>query len=345
MDSGRDVHDLLDRAAPTFDAIEVGSLQGRRRRRRSGRLAIGGAVAVVAAMATTVAITRDGGTAARQQQLAHPPSPTSEYALHAPCENRQLLRQQASAAQISKFGAVAAVRCLSTERRYAGQGEWQVTLRQVATVGVARFVTGLMRPDDSTAPQGGECLSIAYGLPPLFLVDVQGRYLHPRFPHDYCGAPLDTGYKDLRWRTVAVDKVKQTRSQASIASGCEMGWKNENALYARLGATHTGAGGPVFTLRPRALLKACVYRGDAEGGDFVRVVELDAAQSTQLRGALAGPGPTHSCPAQRSFAVISAGGQFVNVELGGCWRVQRDDLNPSRTGTAQASVLVKLLRL
>jgi hypothetical protein len=94
-------------------------------------------------------------------------------------------------------------------------------------------------------------------------------------------------------------------------------------------------------------LKVCIYRraGDPLAGNLVRSVTLKGTNATALRSALGGVGPTGSCQAQPDYAVVFAGHQYVNVELGGCWRVRRDDGGHTTLGTADPQQLTALLHL
>jgi hypothetical protein len=83
---------------------------------------------------------------------------------------------------------------------------------------------------------------------------------------------------------------------------------------------------------------------DRTVGTFVGIRRLNATDIAQLGDALSGVGQPGACQLQRDFAVIGqSGGPWVNVELGGCWRVVRDDLQPERIGRADPTTAGRLL--
>jgi hypothetical protein len=106
-----------------------------------------------------------------------------------------------------------------------------------------------------------------------------------------------------------------------------MRWKNENWMATRFGGhPHLSKGGPVFPTSTTSI-HACLYRvhgADLEVGDFATGFTLTAAKAGALLRAIQGTGPTGPCADQREFAVLTVDpGISANVELGGCWRVQR----------------------
>jgi hypothetical protein len=145
---------------------------------------------------------------------------------------------------------------------------------------------------------------------------------------------------------VSTQKLTLQRSPAELAAHCQGAWKNENYLYEKF-REQASDGGPVLTSHPNNKLSVCIYQiraSDPEVGDFLRGLVLDAAASENLRAALGGAGPRGTCPLQRQFAVISTPpGAEVNVELGGCWRVQRNDGGRQTTGSAEPTVVRSIL--
>jgi hypothetical protein len=348
------LRDLLHDSAPDDGAVPIERLMPPRRR-RSRSPAVAGAVGVVLAVVLAVTLANRGSTqrepnaAARPRAGSHPPAPSvearrlAEFAERAPCRLIEPDRHQADARQVARFDAVAVVQCANGTRRYAGDGEWATLARRVATTGMPRLLTALKRPDER-ARSGVACAAIAYGPLDILLVDRHGRYLHPRFPETGCGAPqpaFSSALAALRWRTVSVTRVQQLRSQAAIDSGCEMAWKNLHALL--IGPARAAPSGPVLTERPRAALQICLYgrSKDPDAGSFRRGLTLTGAPAAALRTALGGAGSASSCPLVADFAVVFAGGPWVEVELGGCWRVLRGDT----VGTASPSAVTSLLGL
>ena len=194
------------------------------------------------------------------------------------------------------------------------------------------------------------CPVAASFLPPLPASRPSGsrsRWWCSRFPRDRCGQPqadaLDAA-RGLAWRDIGVRKIKQQVTAAELAAHCGPAFKDLIHIDDQFG-TDLSRGGPVFRFHHPDVLHACIYREgrDPEVGQFVRGVPLDAAQSRRLRSALTGAGvPASGCSPQSRFAVISVSGDYVVVELGGCWRVQRDEAHVT-LGTADPSVLRRLL--
>lgn len=244
--------------------------------------------------------------------------------------------------QLRAFHAVAAVRCVEREQTYP-DGEWTVIVREASQSGVDALVAGLDKPD---APRtSGPCAAVLVGTPQLVLVDVAGQYLAPTFPRDACGQ-TEASLADLpAWQIMSTQRLRQQRTAAQIANHCQPAWKNEVYLDDQAGA-RASPGGPVFTDPTSSVLYGCIYQApaaDLSVGAYVRGLTLTGDGARQLRDALTGAGAGGSCAPQRQFAVIStASGPWVNVELGGCWRVQRPD---HAIGIAQPRAVRTLLGL
>lgn len=351
----RRLGELLDTTAPSFEPVTIDQLDRLRRQRPVRRHAASlGAVAVVLAVVAGLLLanslrSQPHRTGALPTPTIAPP-PTAarldQLANSAPCRLTVQDRHPAEAAQVAKFTAVAAIECRTEIRSYPGQGEWQVLERRVATAGLAAVVAALTRPDQH-ASSGNVCAGLGYGPLLILLADNAGHYLHPRPPTDQCGAPLPAVAKaldGLRWRTVSDTRMMQTRTPASIASRCVMAWKNELYFDTQM---HTPAspGGPVLTNQPNGPVRVCIYRTstDISGGRFQRSLTLTGTKARQLRTALSRPGPSHTCPAQHAFATVWSGHNYVNVELGGCWRVQRHTNGPTGIGSADPDLVTQLL--
>lgn len=249
---------------------------------------------------------------------------------------------RATRAQLRAFHAVAAVRCVEREQTYP-DGEWTVIVREASQSRINALAAGLDKPD---APRtSGPCAAVLIGTPPLVLVDVVGQYLVPTFPRDACGQP-EASLADLPvWQIMSTQRLRQQRTAAQIANHCQPAWKNEVYLDGQAGA-QASPGGPVFTDPAASVLYVCLYQApaaDLSVGAYVRGLTLSADGARQLRAALSGADAGGSCAPQRQFAVIgTASGPWVNVELGGCWRVQRPD---NAIGTAQPQLVRALLGL
>lgn len=360
----RRLHELFHRAVPDLAPLPPDGLQfptKSRMARRTG--AIVASVGVVAAVLALSLALRHGSSTHHGTGPAAPtgsPSPTSEtaldqYAIEAPCDQfRDPTNSNFGVDQsaIKAFGAVAAVNCAIANRNYPGDGQWEVLIRQVLPPGQLPGLIAALTQPNQTHHSAEACAAVAYLPLPVLLVNADGRYLHPRFPRNSCGQPLrGASYSDidkLAWRTVSVTKIVQTESQEALASGCSMLWKNLFTI--EVDGAHPDPGSPVLNHAPNATLTACIYKTgtDPERGDFVRAVVLDASQSQELRTALDGAGPAANttCAVQTSFAVVNAvNGGYVSVELGGCWRVLRDDNNPPTIGLANSTSVKAILSL
>jgi hypothetical protein len=238
----------------------------------------------------------------------------------------------ATRADLEKFHAVAAFSCTESQRTFAGEGEWTVETRQATADGIAALVSAFDQPDRSQPPSGAPsnfaCAGVAYGLM-LTLVDADGHLLVPTAPTDVCGEPLQSVVRAvdrLHWQTIGTRRLQQVATPEALAAGCIMHVKDMPVIDGQ-SSIGTSRGGPVLTTRPDASLDVCVYRTgtDPTVGTFTRGVQLDDVDSARLRSALTGAGPTHSCIDQPDFATVTArGGGTVYLELGGCWRLERD---------------------
>lgn len=80
----------------------------------------------------------------------------------------------------------AVVRCETVQRSYAGLGEWQVQLAEVADSGLAPFLTALRQPSVDR-PTDIICPLYLLLAPWFALVDSNGAVLHPALPTNQCG--------------------------------------------------------------------------------------------------------------------------------------------------------------
>ena len=238
------------------------------------------------------------------------------------------------------FRAVTAVSCVDAFRTYPGEGLWEVLVRRIAVGSVAGMQRYFERPDGPDLPKNAVCSTVLIvTLVPIF-VDARGQSLVPRTPVDGCYHPLDGGPPEVRWHVVRVHRVKQILSAAAVAASCPMRWGNSVAWA---GPPRNSAGGPLFHVAPKTV-RVCVFRTPPDRfavGRFVRGFRLDASRTRRLLGALTGAGPKRGCAKQRTFAVVIASpGSAANVELGGCWRVDRAD---RLAGTAKPAVVRAIL--
>ena len=159
-------------------------------------------------------------------------------------------------------------------------------------------------------------------------------------PHPL-GFPFGHAPPKVRWHVVHVRRIKQLITAPAVAANCPMRWGNTVAWAGP--PRDSTSGGPLFTRTPKRV-RVCVFRTPADNfavGNFVRGFRLDASRTRRLLGALTGAGPRRGCARQRTFAVIiESPGSVAEVELGGCWRVER----PERlAGTANRAVARSIL--
>jgi hypothetical protein len=239
------------------------------------------------------------------------------------------------------FHAVTAVYCSEGQRIYPGQGQWEVFVRKVAVSSVSALQRYYERPDEPNLPKKGHCFANLVGVAIPAFVDAHGRWVVPvRWPKDRCGHPA--GFPPaVRWHVVRVRRIKQLISAPAVAANCPMRWGNTVAWAGP--PRDSAAGGPLFLRAPRTV-HVCVFQTPSNRlavGRFVRGFRLDASRTRRLLRGLTGPGPRRGCPKQRTFAVvIASSGSVANVELGGCWRVDRPD---RLAGTANPAVARSIL--
>lgn len=283
-----------------------------------------------------------GGAYAAGAFGAGSPSLSTDLRLprHFACLDRN--RHAVDRRTLRRFHAVTAVECTERQRVYPGQGQWLVLVRKVAVSSVASLQRFYERPDELNMPkQRVMCSAVAYGFVIPSFADAHGRWVTPaRWPRDRCGAPAGVP-PNVRWHVVRVRRVRQLVSAAALAANCSMRVGNTVA-YA--GPPHdTRPGRPFFDRTPRTV-GVCIYRTPTDNfavGRFVRGFHLSAARTRRLLKAINGPGPKRGCPKQRNFAALGAGpGTAAEVELGGCYRVER----PDRTaGTAKPAAVRAIL--
>lgn len=250
-------------------------------------------------------------------------------------------RHRVNRRTLRRFHAVTAVYCTEGQRIYPGQGQWEVLVRKVAVSSVSGLQRYYERPDEPNLPKQGICSADLVGFAIPAFVDAHGRWVVPvRWPKDRCGHPA--GFPPaVRWHVVRVRRVKQLISAAAVAADCPMKWGNTVAWAGP--PRDSAGGGPLFDRMPRKV-RVCVFRTPSNNfavGSFVRGFRLDASRTRRLLRALTGAGPRRGCTKQRTFAVISESpGSVAQVELGGCWRVERPD---RLAGTANPAVARAIL--
>jgi hypothetical protein len=238
------------------------------------------------------------------------------------------------------FIPVLARRCVFRFITVPGDGEWQVRDEQEATGGLDALARALRQPSE-TNPGNVACPAIGALPVVITLTDGHGRTIIPALPHDMCNLPSKAALQAIQavpWKTVKETKVRQTRSQLEIGSGCPGGYKPMVAIEASDGTRRSAGTGPFFPGTPPTSLEVCRYRldpaqtisGANRSGTFQMGILRTAATLTgtglhTLLTALDAAGPvTGSCDKpQAPFAVLSASGgsgPWGVVELDGCYR-------------------------
>jgi len=227
---------------------------------------------------------------------------------------------------------VAATRCLFGPKVVPGDGEWLMRIDQRADHGLEALAAALRLPSQTGQP-GQACAAIGYMPIIITVTDATGRQLHPRLPIEACGAPLRAAVDAidaLPWRTTATSKVRQTRSQLEVTSGCPGGYKPVVALTGAEPPPASPYGFAVERMSPP--LRVCVYRPNstdpiASGaltfhiGRLVAASTLVGATARSLLATVAGaPSSTATCTTEAPFAEITSPNGDITVELGGCYR-------------------------
>lgn len=113
----------------------------------------------------------------------------------------------------------AVVRCETVERTYAGLGEWQVQLAEVADSDLGPFLAALRQPSAKRPP---DLICPAYRLmaPWFALVDSNLAVLHPALPTDQCGQISGTAITALnKLDFTAIDAVRTQQVASSQTLG------------------------------------------------------------------------------------------------------------------------------
>ena len=239
---------------------------------------------------------------------------------------------------------VKATRCLYEPRTVPGDGEWLTRLEQEATTGLDALAAALRLPSRK-AVAGQACSLVAYAPIVITVTDTAGRQIHPQVPYGACAEPLKAAtdaIAALSWTTVGTTKIRQTRSELEVSSGCPNGWKPTIPM------TADGSGTQVVQVNPTAReLRVCRFDLDPDPGNVITLGEtgrsyrmgklisastMDAAAGGELLAAVAkAPRATGVCAqAEAPFAVVHPLDGFVpsiTVERGGCFRALVDGEN------------------
>ncbi|HJU37333.1 MAG TPA: hypothetical protein VJ716_07955 [Gaiellaceae bacterium] len=306
---------------------------------------LGPAAAAVAAVTIGIAAVAGafgGNSQPRPVGHAPPPPGAADVTKSVPCYDGH--QRQAGPNAVRRFHAVTAVSCVEGTRIYPGHGEWWVRIRREAAGSIVALQKYFEQPDEPNLPKGGFCDDVGHAVVVPTFVDGHGHWLVPRIPVDGCHEPLG-GHgpltRAIRWHVVGVRKLRLMTSAAALATHCAQAVKDEPAGGA--GRLDPAPGGRLFATVPKTL-RVCLYRteNDFETGSFIRGFNLDASQTRRLLPALTGPGRGGACRDARMFATVRPKHEpAAEVELGGCWRVARPNLNG--LGSADAAVVRAIL--
>jgi hypothetical protein len=335
-----DLSDLLHAAAPAPSRpLDVRRVVQRGRRRALAAPAA--AVVGVLGAAAAAGLVLSSAPAEDRLDVARPPAAAPTPAAEAPlgsgaCATTSPTTDGSGSALPADFVADVLVVCATEYRELPGDGGWEVLVERRSRDLAERAAALLRQPDPQAPPRSGQpglvgCRLSLPSFPHVVLVDAGGREVQPRIPRDECGFPdpalADVTGPDAPLTEVGVTRLRQQRSQAEVASGCQ-GYKNMIAVEAE-SPSRPAVAGPVFPARPEQL-SVCVYRqvpGDPTSSTFSRGRPLTAAETSALVDELgdAGPGPQRCDDPSLDYAVLSGHGGWVLVEIGGCDRVLRDD--------------------
>ena len=242
------------------------------------------------------------------------------------------------------FVPASASRCEFSLAIVPGDGEWQTRDEQQARSGLDALVAALRQPSENNSTANCPAMGVVPVV--ITLTDTHGRKVVPAIPHETCGAPLPSvvqAIRQLPWRSVSHTKIRRTRSQLEVDSGCSGQYKPMIAIEAAEGSTRSSIAARPDQGKPPAALKVCRYRLDPtntiSGSDPSASFKMGVLSSAAtLRGAIgdrfvtsvntAPPVTTRCEQPQAPFAVVSAvdgGGPYLTVELSGCYRA--DDGN------------------
>jgi len=239
---------------------------------------------------------------------------------------------------------VKATRCLFEPRTVAGDGEWLTRLEQEATAGLDGLAAALRLPSRK-AVAGQLCDLVAYAPIVITVTDTAGRQFHPQVPYGACAEPLRAAtdaIAALSWMTVGTTKIRQTRSELEVSSGCPNGWKPTIPM------TADGSGTQVTEVNATAReLRVCRFDLDPDPSNVITLGEtgrsyrmgklaiastMDAAAGGELLAAVAkAPRASGACAQPEApFAVVhpvDGSPLWVTVERGGCSRALIDGEN------------------
>ena len=244
---------------------------------------------------------------------------------------------------------VSATRCQFPQQRVLGDGEWLMRIEQKATSGLDALAAAVRLPSEQKGA-GQACPAIAnppVGNPPIVITvtDTAGRQIHPAIPHAACGEPLKATtdvIASLPWTQVSMSKVRQTRSELELLSGCPGSRKPVIALTAA-----EGSGTQIVAAVPTVgASRVCRYEPDPDPADVISLDNgtayrmgklaswylMDPGRSAELMGAVGiAPKATGTCARPEApFAVLDLVDNFrpwVTVERGGCYRAVVDGEN------------------
>jgi hypothetical protein len=250
---------------------------------------------------------------------------------------------------------VRATRCLYGKERVSGDGEWATIVAQEATSGLDVLAIALRLPSPTTVNE--ECRG-EFAPVVITVTDAAGRQFAPAIPHQ-CSGPrpeVVAAINGLQWTTTKTSRIQRVRTELEVTTGCDGTWKPVIALIAT-----GGPGEPRSTVdtTPRPLT-VCRYKistnADAalklsdgrelHAGELVSSSPLDSpAAASLLQAVAAAPPADKNCqPAEVGFAVVSDhgwGGQWVAIELSGCYRASVGFEDPLRQ--LDAATVARLL--
>lgn len=241
---------------------------------------------------------------------------------------------------------VSASRCRFDPTAVPGDGEWLTRVEERADTGLVALAAALRLPSEQ--PKANQvCPDIGYFPVIITVTDSTGRAIHPELPHKACGGPLKAAaaaVEAVPWKTIRTTKLRQTRSELEVSSGCEPEYKPVVALAGlATDAARRQFGRPDVNAAP---LRVCRFELDPDNpisvsggptflaGKLVSASTLDGQAAHDLLAAVAAAPPaTGTCSQPEApFANVTAisGQAAMTIELGGCYRALIDAENFDR---------------
>ena len=242
--------------------------------------------------------------------------------------------------------------CVDDQRLIPRRGRWDVLVGRQLTGRVTELTTALRQPDEQPPTGNYACPADLIIVPTIVLYTASGKPFRPRIPLNACGQPQEAtrlALAHLHPTTVQVLLRHQVETPAEVANdqraakvGCAPVFSDffVDGLPHRLSAGGLVAGFP-------STVAVCRFLPETSSHDstFVAGRRLTKAQTKRLLGALSLPGKAGGCTKKHiGILVVTSRTSWVEVEIGGCSRVVREEARLGETlGRADAATVNALL--